>query len=114
MKHPTDEEIRKEADSRPVGSIMRHSFSEGAKWVCDQQPKLKPLEWQEDDEPVKFKKYFIAETPFGTSYCVFQNRRGKFYCDYGPNIFAEDCDSIDHGKQLAQADYERRINELYI
>lgn len=121
MKYPTDEEIEKHA--REIAEGFGGSFSrtayeltgEAANWARDQQPKLKTLEWfQTNRNTIK------AQTPIAV-YWVYHsmvNGKDKFtwnfqYLDdkfYAP----QDCDSEEHGKQLAQADYEKRINELYL
>lgn len=114
MKHPTDEDIEKAArdyaESFKTGEWFENIRVDAgihcAKWVRDQQPKLKTLDnwgWQEN----------LVITPIAI-YEVFYNRRTNEYKWRKTGTKAQVCDSIDHGKQLAQADYERRINELYI
>lgn len=106
----TDEEIEKAAkeyaeqymDSQVGKEHIALACADFTKWARDQQPKLKPMPW-EYDEPFD---WWIAETSFG-QYIV----RTRVTT---PDKKFINCNDFDHGKQLAQADYERRINELYI
>jgi len=116
MKHPTDEEIEKESTVHPITTTdARKGFVFGAKWARDQQPKLKTLEWFQTNRNTIKAQTLVAV------YWVYHsmvNGKDKFtwnfqYLDdkfYAP----QDCDSEEHGKQLAQADYEKRVNELYV
>ncbi len=66
-------------------------------------PKLKPLVWVQIAPD-----HAWAVTPFGT-YNVTQD---VVCCECG-NILNDACDSMDHGKQLCHADFERRVAELF-
>jgi hypothetical protein len=113
MKHPTDEQIEKwtrdysdnMGDDPIEVSDLRQACTECAKWARDQQPKLKTLEW------ITMNPGFRAHTSFGI-YIIMEIKKGGFYFDFHGELTF--CNSIDDCKQLAQADYERRINELYI
>jgi len=113
MKHPTDEEIEKEAIRRFPDMNINHEYSWGkregfiecGKWARDQQPKLKPMPWEFD----KAFDVWRASTAVG-EYRVRESLNRVVL----PGPIFLDCTDVDHGKQLAQSDYERRINEIYI
>jgi len=110
MKHPTDEEIEKFAieyggnhaeTPRTIDAIMV-----GANWARDQQPKLKTLGWEERESSL------LCEV-IGCDYEIWENI-GGYFLRINPGCYTLKGKSIADCKQLAQADYERRINELYI
>src|SRR6478672_862919 len=117
MKHPTDEEIEKAASehSEPIkgpthSGFAQHDFIVGAKWARDQQPKLKTLEWRTSFRGDGRGSFSSADTPFIT----YEVTNDDALCSWGISGFATRiCDNVDHGKQLAQADYENRVNKLY-
>lgn len=114
MKHPTDEEIDQFAHKLidNYGLIIDHQdpfyagITEGAKWARDQQPKLKTLEWEERESSL------LCEI-IGCDYEIWGNI-GGYFLRINPGCYTLKGKSIADCKQLAQADYERRINELYI
>lgn len=113
MKQITDEDIEKYATERskqvdPIfGIAVFISVKDGAKWVRDQQPKLKTL------EDFGWSKNNYASTPIG-KYEVWRGSLTDMFFWRLVDRTSCGCDSIDHGKQLAQADYEKRVNELYV
>lgn len=111
MKHPTDEEIEKFI--RPLSMLPTPQtvaiVTEVIKWSRDQQPKLKMPEWIRG-------RNLVSKVPWG-SYTIYDEVDGvtlQFHDWSKTGYKTKKCKSVDHGKQLAQADYERRINELYI
>lgn len=114
MKHPTDEEIEKEAEW--INILERNAFRTVAKWARDLQPKLKTLEWEEVSQSI----WFSASTPFG-AYNVFfapekdgLSNQWFWYWRWAADRESILCESKQTGMQLAQADYEKRVNELYV
>lgn len=105
--------VNDEDGNNPHSFIQYPAFYEGAKWARDQQ-KLKTLEWNS-----------VAYASDGGSHVIAASISFGFYAvtfHYGSNTYTwsyndgkeHPCDDFDHGKQLAQADYEKRVNELYI
>lgn len=114
MKQITDEDIEKAARRACDGiededqlMYALKDFKRGAKWVRDQQPKLKTL------EDFGWSKNNYASTPIG-KYEVWRGSLTDMFFWRLVDRTSCGCDSIDHGKQLAQADYEKRVNELYV
>lgn len=86
---------------------LANEHAESLQSIADklnQQPKLKTLKWSGDNNVE------IAHTSFGSTYYVYKDNwvLAPEYSDRRP------CISIEDGKQLAQADFEKRVNELYV
>lgn len=122
MKHPTDEEIEKEAIRRFPDMNINHEYSWGkregfiecGKWVRDQQSKRKTLNWEITPRGVT-PFYAKAEISFGTYEVAYNDSLwGKDFWTWSYNGHSEKCMDKYEAFKLAQADYERRINELYI
>lgn len=129
MKHPKDEDIEKYAlefcskyiSTYDVHDVINYKLGiiDGAKWARDQQPKLKTLEewgWFRTSEGQY--KVHVAVDYFDIWYFVYEEDDQWYYATAGEKwtrdgkgIWAE---SKEQAMQLAQTDYERRINELYI
>jgi hypothetical protein len=114
---PTDEQIEKFAieyggnhaeTPRTIDAVMV-----GAKWARDQQPKLKPLVWHKAKDVYKWQ----SKTDIGLWYAVSERwtfcYKAQHFSEHDIIVSKLPCDSEDHGKQLTQADYEKRVNELY-
>lgn len=126
MKHPTDEEIEKFASdviplmSEQKGMAYKRGIIKGAKWVRDQQPKLKTLEdWGWDN---KRPLIFACVTPLGEYFVGYIT--GDLYDPAYGYWWAigtgewKPCQTIQEGMRNCQADYEeraaKRVNELYV
>lgn len=116
----TDEEIEKAAkeyaeqymDSQVGKEHIALACADFAKWARDQQPKLKPLvwDWQNRIDGI----VWVAPVGNFGSYTIWLPDTSDSPEIRLNGIRVSYCDNFEHGVQLAQADYERRINELYL
>ena len=72
--------------------------------------RLKGLVWERDGGP-----HFAYAYNDSFRYSVRQTQLGCFWIVRGAagKLGGTKCDSIDHGKQLAEADYAMRVRELF-
>lgn len=92
---------------------MEGLWSAGAKFARDHSPKFKTLEdwgWKVVEPIPQWETAIVCDFEFSI-YHVIKNENGFFWFGaYRTN--ANQCDSFDHGKQLAQSDYENKLKAL--
>ena len=118
-QHNSARDWSKEKYGIPIG----YDASEGCyKAMRQHAPKLKPLVWDYTQEFLMaqaefsfgFYSIFVDEdSPSGRMYCQFHAKKDGD-CMYGAITLNEDKYlELDDLQKLAQADYERRVRELF-
>lgn len=98
-------------DDNATNGARQVMWVTAAKWACDQQPKFKTLEdwgWIKDKWcHVGFEDFFKCSYKIDNGIVYIRpDWRGEQWFEVGP------CDSIDHGKQLAENHYQKRFKTI--
>lgn len=72
---------------------------------------VKRLEWYRRDGRLVGGQRWVAATPFGDYEVELELARMGWLWTADFAFFRQNCDSLDHGKALCQADFDRRVAE---